>query len=185
MGYPQPSGAPTRPSYIPHPKEYAARSEGPFWGSLGAIFGGVLVVSEGIFVGVYGPRHSLLSSYIFTLPPTEEAWFMIVLGTIIAAMGWLAYHTPDHHRGDAAGIWLLAFLVGLSLSSSPITSWVVSYFVPGLLLAYAGAAHIWSWKPRKVGGADAIRHALGSRTAGLPPQALRPPPPPPNWDRAY
>jgi hypothetical protein len=144
---------PARRSYIPHPREYASVGEGPFWGSVASVIGGSLVLLQGVLVGLYGSGLGWWATALFSFPPADEGWLMVLTGAGIAGFGWLAFHAPGNHRVDGAMIWLLLLGCGL-------TSWVLGFYV-GSIVAAIGAAHIFWWTPTQVGGAEGIRRAIG------------------------
>jgi hypothetical protein len=152
--YSKSAHSPPRRSYIPHPKEYGDSHRGPYWGYVAAAIGGFLIAIQGVLIGLYGSYFLPLYWLLFALPPWEEGLFMLYVGILVFIAGWLAYHAPGHTQADAAVIWILVFLCGL-------TGTIVGFWV-GSILAFVGAAHIWAWKSNQVGGPGAIRRALGS-----------------------
>jgi len=111
-----------------------------------------LILIQGILVELYGASFGLTYWLLFSLSPTTEGSFMATTGILVFTLAWLAYHAPGNHRADGAMIWILVFLCTL-------TGTIVGFWL-GALLAFVGAAHIWSWNPASVGGPAAIRRAV-------------------------
>ncbi len=132
-------------STLPTPPTSLTEQKGPFWGSVAAVLGGFLLLLEG--TGVSGSGGSAGD---YTLTPASEGLIMVVLGGLTAVLGWAAYYQPQHHRADGASIWILSTIITFTFASLWSILSLYDYAIaPGLILTYAGASHIFWWKPKR------------------------------------
>lgn len=103
-------------------------------------------------MALLGPINGVVSTILVggDLTSLEAGWLLLAYGIIISVLGGLSFGAA-HHRLDGAAIWLLIFVMGLLVTG-------VGFYVASLL-AVVGGVHIYTWKPRTVGGPELIRQA--------------------------